>query len=461
MPRRHVVGQRALSHILLTSQPPKRQRRNGPNTFLPSAQTFSTASSSSSSSSSSLSPSSSEKHKNKNKSPARPPDPLPLEGITVVSLEQAIAAPLCTRQLADQGARVIKVERPGTGDFARAYDARARGLSSHFVWVNRSKESLALDLKRPRDMAALRKLLARADVLVQNLAPGASARLGLSWEDLEPTHGRRGLVLCDISGYGEGGPYEGRKAYDLLVQGEAGFMSVTGKPGRGGMAKVGAPVADIAAGTSAYGGILAALLRRARTGRGSRVDVSMLESAAEWMGFPLYYGMDGAAPPERAGASHSAVYPYGPFATGGDDGTVMLGVQNEREWLRFCDEVLGDSRLAADERFRDNSLRSRNRDELRAIIEDAFSGSSSGQVLARLDAAGIANGQVNDVGALWEHPQLRARGRWTEVDTEVGKMPALLPVGAASGEDVRMGRVPALGEHNDKIFKELGIDIDG
>lgn len=454
MPRRHVVvGQRALSHVLLASQPPRRQRRNNPNTSLPSAQTFSTSSSSSSSSPSS--------EKNKSPSPARPPDPLPLEGITVVSLEQAIAAPLCTRQLAEQGARVIKVERPGTGDFARAYDVRARGLSSHFVWVNRSKESLALDLKRPRDMAVLRKLLDRADVLVQNLAPGASARLGLSWGDLEPEHGRRGLVLCDISGYGEGGPYGGRKAYDLLVQGEAGFLSVTGEPGRGGMAKVGAPVADIAAGTSAYGGILAALLRRAKTGRGSRVDVSMLESAAEWMGFPLYYGMDGAPPPERAGASHAAVYPYGPFATGGDGGTVMLGVQNEREWLRFCDEVLGDRRLAADERFRDNSLRSRNRDELRAVIEDAFSDSSSEQVLARLDAAGIANGQVNDVAALWEHPQLRARGRWTEVDTEVGKMPALLPAGAASGDDVRMGRVPALGEHNDKIFKELGIDIDG
>jgi itaconate CoA-transferase len=296
----------------------------------------------------------------------------PLEGITVVTLEHAIAAPFCTRQLADLGARVIKVERPGSGDFARAYDERVRGLASHFVWTNRSKESLTLDVKQAAAQDVLGKLIEGADVLVQNLAPGAAARLGLSYEALQPRHPR--LIVCDISGYGSDGPYRDKKAYDLLIQSEAGFLSVTGTPDD--PAKAGCSIADIAAGMHACSSILSALIQRGRTGRGSRIDVSMLESMVEWMSYPLYYAFDGAMPPPRAGAAHATIYPYGPFPAG-DGKTVMLGLQNEREWAVFCDKVLRRPELAADERFSSNSRRTEQREALRAIIVESFAALSA------------------------------------------------------------------------------------
>lgn len=379
--------------------------------------------------------------------------PRPLDGITVVSLEHAIAAPFCTRQLADLGARVIKVERPGSGDFARGYDERVKGLASHFVWTNRSKESLTLDLKQEAGLQVLDGLLARADVLVQNLAPGAAARMGLSFEALHARFPQ--LILCDISGYGEGGPYEQKKAYDLLIQSEGGFLSVTGGAGETEMAKAGCSIADIAAGMYAYTGVLSALLLREKTGEGSRVDVSMLESLVEWMGYPLYYAYQGATPPPRAGAAHATIYPYGPFPTG-DGGTVMLGLQNEREWQAFCDQVLRQPELAADERFSANFKRSANREALRALIVERFAGLSAEQVIERLDAAQIANAQVNDMAGVWAHPQLKARQRWVEVDSPAGPLPALLPPGRNAAFSPRMDPVPALGEHSDQLLAELG-----
>ncbi|MBK4987409.1 CaiB/BaiF CoA transferase family protein [Pseudomonas sp. S36] len=379
--------------------------------------------------------------------------PRPLDGITVVSLEHAIAAPFCTRQLADLGARVIKVERPGSGDFARGYDQRVDGLASHFVWTNRSKESLTLDLKHPEADAILEGLLAKADVLVQNLAPGAAARMGLGFEALHARFPR--LVVCDISGYGEGGPYEKKKAYDLLIQSEGGFLSVTGNPGAEGMAKAGCSVADIAAGMYAYTGVLSALMLRERTGVGSRIDVSMLESLVEWMGYPMYYAYDGAPPPPRAGAAHSTIYPYGPFPTG-DGGTVMLGLQNEREWQAFCEQVVLDPALATDERFSANYRRSENRELLRQIIVDGFAALTLDEVVARLESAQIANARVNDMQGVWQHPQLQARDRWREVDSPVGKLPSLLPPGRNAAFTPRMGPVPALGQHTAAILAELG-----
>ena len=379
--------------------------------------------------------------------------PRPLDGITVVSLEHAIAAPFCTRQLADLGARVIKVERPGSGDFARGYDERVAGLASHFVWTNRSKESLTLDLKQDEAMQVLDKLLSQADVLVQNLAPGAAARMGLSFEALHARFPQ--LIVCDISGYGEGGPYEQKKAYDLLIQSEGGFLSVTGGPGEEEMAKAGCSIADIAAGMYAYTGVLSALMLRDKTGVGSRVDVSMLESLVEWMGYPLYYAYQGATPPPRAGAAHATIYPYGPFPTG-DGGTVMLGLQNEREWLAFCEKVLLQPELAEDERFSANFKRSENRAELRAIIVAAFAVLSAEDVIARLDAAAIANAHVNDMAGVWEHPQLKARQRWARVDSPSGPLPALLPPGRNSAFAPRMDPVPALGEHSERLLAELG-----
>ncbi|MBA2673728.1 CaiB/BaiF CoA-transferase family protein [Ramlibacter sp.] len=376
----------------------------------------------------------------------------PLDGITVVSLEHAIAAPFCTRHLADLGARVIKVERPGMGDFARAYDTRVKGQSSHFVWTNRSKESLALDLKDAQGMAVLTQLLARADVLVQNLAPGAAARMGLSFEALHAAHPR--LIVCDISGYGDDGPYRDKKAYDLLIQSEAGMLSVTGTPEE--PSKSGNSIADIAAGMYAYSGILAALLQRGRTGEGSRVEVSMLESLAEWMGYPMYYAFDGGPPPPRAGASHSSIYPYGPFAVG-DGNTIMLGLQNEREWKQFCEKVLQAPALAANPRFDSNAKRNTHRAELKALIAQVFGALDISQVEQRLDAAQIAHARMNDMAGLWAHPQLRARGRWQAVDTPAGEIPALLPPGRNSSFGYRMDAVPAVGQHNAAIFRELGI----
>lgn len=379
--------------------------------------------------------------------------PRPLDGITVVSLEHAIAAPFCTRQLADLGARVIKVERPGAGDFARAYDTRTQGLASHFVWVNRSKESLTLDLKQPEALAVLEDLLARADVLVQNLAPGAADRMGFSYAKLRARHPR--LVVCDISGYGNDGPYRDKKAYDLLIQSEAGILSVTGTPEQ--PCKAGISIADIAAGMYAYSGVLAALLQRQKTGEGSHVDVSMLEALGEWMGFPLYYAYEGADPPPRSGAAHATIYPYGPFATG-DGKTVMLGLQNEREWKLFCDNVLLQPQLAADARFATNSQRNANREALAAVIGEVFSQLRAEQVIERLDAAQIANAHVNAVADVWQHPQLQARGRFAQVDSPVGPLAALLPPGVHSGFDYRMDRVPAVGEHTEAILRELGRD---
>ncbi|MET3180778.1 UNVERIFIED_ORG: crotonobetainyl-CoA:carnitine CoA-transferase CaiB-like acyl-CoA transferase [Variovorax guangxiensis] len=375
----------------------------------------------------------------------------PLDGITVISLEHAIAAPFCTRQLADLGARVIKVERPEVGDFARAYDARVGGEASHFVWVNRSKESLTLDLKQPAALAVLQELLADADVLVQNLAPGAAARMGLGAQALQAKHPR--LIVCDISGYGEDGPYRDKKAYDLLIQSEAGFLSVTGTPDE--PCKSGNSIADIAAGMYAYTGILAALLQRGKTGKGSHIDVSMLESLAEWMGYPMYYAYDGAPPPPRSAASHATIYPYGPFPAG-DGGTVMLGLQNEREWRTFCEKVLLQAGLAADPRFDSNARRNENRETLRAIILEIFGALSTAQVLERLDTAQIANARMNDMAGLWAHPQLQARERWRQVGSPAGDIPALLPAGRQSAFDYRMDPIPAVGEHTDAILRSLG-----
>ena len=375
----------------------------------------------------------------------------PLDGITVISLEHAVAAPFCTRQLADLGARVIKVERPGSGDFARGYDQRVKGQSSHFTWINRSKESLALDIKHPQAKAALLQLLKTADVLVQNLAPGAAARMGLSYEALK-IHNPK-LIVCDISGYGADGPYRDKKAYDLLIQSEAGFLSVTGTPET--PSKSGISVADIAAGMYAYTNILSALLLRGRTGEGSHIDVSMLEAMGEWMGYPLYYAFDGAPPPPRTGASHASIYPYGPFVAG-DGKTVMLGLQNEREWKAFCDTVLLRPEVAVDARFCSNAQRNAHRDALQALIAQSFAALTAAQVVERLDAAGIANARVNDMADLWAHPQLAARQRWSEVDSPVGRIPALLPPGVNSAFDYRMDQIPAVGQHNAAILAELG-----
>jgi crotonobetainyl-CoA:carnitine CoA-transferase CaiB-like acyl-CoA transferase len=377
----------------------------------------------------------------------------PLKGLTVVTLEHAIAAPFATRQLADLGARVIKVERPGVGDFARGYDERVRGMASHFVWTNRSKESLTLDVKHPKANALLQRLvLEKADVVIQNLAPGASARLGLGYDKLAAE--KPGIIVCDISGYGGDGPYRDKKAYDLLIQSESGFVSVTGTPDE--PCKAGPSIADIAAGMYAYTGILAALLQRQQTGRGQHIDVSMLESLVEWTSYPLYYAFDGAPPPPRTGAAHATIYPYGPFPAGGG-GTVMLGLQNEREWVAFCEKVLLQPALATDARFTSNSKRVAARDELRAIIVEAFASLSAAQVVERLEAAQIANARVNTMAEVWQHPQLKARGRWREVNSPVGPLQALLPPGTWD-EGPRMDPVPALGEHTDAILAELGVD---
>jgi crotonobetainyl-CoA:carnitine CoA-transferase CaiB-like acyl-CoA transferase len=379
----------------------------------------------------------------------------PLSGITVVTLEHAIAAPLATRHLADLGARVIKIERPGTGDFARDYDERVRGLASHFVWTNRSKESLTLDVKHPLARRVLERLvLERADVLVQNLAPGAAARLGLSHEALAV--GKPELIVCDISGYGDDGPYRDKKAYDLLIQGEAGFLSVTGT--RDEPAKAGVSVADIAAGMYAYANILAALLERQKTGRGRRIEISMLESLLEWMSYPLYYAFDGAAPPERTGASHATIYPYGPFRAG-DGKSVMLGIQNEREWAAFCEKVLERPELAADPRFSGPAKRHAARAALAPILADAFSRLSAEELVRRLDAAQIANARVNDMSEVWRHPQLAARDRWRQVGTPVGPIAAALPPGR-DADEARMDPIPALGEHTEAILRELGLSSE-
>ena len=379
--------------------------------------------------------------------------PLPLEGVTVVAVEQAIAGPFASRQLADLGARVIKVERPGSGDFARGYDATVRGLSSHFVWVNRSKESLTLDLKTAEAASVLRRLLQRADVFVHNLAPGAIARLGFGSGALRGAHPR--LVVCEISGYGSSGPYRDRKAYDLLVQSEAGLVSITGTPDT--PSKVGISIADIAAGMYAFSGILAALLRRERTGEGAVVEVSLFDALAEWMGYPAYYTEYGGAAPERTGARHAAIAPYGPF-TCGDGKVVYLGLQNDREWARFCELVLGRPELTHDPRFASNSARVAHQDVLTDLVTSALAGTTSSEAAARLDAAGIANANMNTVREFIDHPQLSARGRWRAIGSPAGPLRALVPPFDIDGMEPVMGQVPGVGAHTDAILAELGID---
>jgi len=377
----------------------------------------------------------------------------PLTGLTVVTLEHAIAAPFATRQLADLGARVIKIERPGVGDFARGYDTRVRGVASHFVWTNRSKESLTLDVKHPGAQEVLRRLIMEhADVVVQNLAPGAAARLGLSYAALAAE--KPGIIVCDISGYGNDGPYRDKKAYDLLIQGEAGFLSVTGTEST--PSKAGPSIADIAAGMYAYTNILAALLERQRTGRGRHIDISMLEALGEWMSYPLYYAFDGASPPARTGANHATIYPYGLFPTGGGK-TVLLGLQNEREWVSFCETVLQRPELATEDRFAGNARRNANREALQAIIVEVFGALTAAEVIARLEQARIANARANDMHEVWQHPQLTARNRWRLVETSAGAVPALLPPGSWDEQGPRMDPVPALGAHTDAILAELGF----
>ena len=380
---------------------------------------------------------------------------LPLDGLLVVSVEQAIAAPFASRQLADLGARVIKIERPGVGDFARAYDHTVRGLASHFVWTNRSKESLTLDLKRPEALDVLRRLVSRADVFLHNLAPGAMGRLGFGAAMLREEHPR--LVVCEISGYGTSGPYRDKKAYDLLVQSEAGLVSITGTPET--PSKVGISIADIAAGMYAFSSILAALVRRAKTGTGALLDISMLDALSEWMGYPAYYAGYGGTPLPRTGARHAAIAPYGPYVAG-DGHVVYLGLQNEREWARFCADVLDRPALVSDPRFSSNALRVEHHAELEKIIVGAFADKTAQRVVDKLEAAQIANARMNTVDEFLEHPQLAARGKWQQVDSPVGPLRALVPPYGFDDVEPKMGRIPALGEHTGKILGELGFDAD-
>jgi crotonobetainyl-CoA:carnitine CoA-transferase CaiB-like acyl-CoA transferase len=382
------------------------------------------------------------------------PASLPLHGITVVSLEQAVAAPFATRQLADLGARVIKVERAGTGDFARDYDQTVQGLASYFVWLNRGKESIELDVKSEHGTRVLAALLARADVFVQNLAPGAADRLGLSASELSSRHPR--LICCSVTGYGPDGPYAHKKAYDLLVQCEAGLLSVTGTPET--PAKAGISVADIAAGMYAFTGVLTALYERERTGAGTTVEVAMLDALGEWMSQPYLFSVYGGQPPRRTGARHASISPYGPYTA--KDGQVFLGLQNEREWAVLCTEILGQSELIDDPRFATNSERVANDHELTPIIEAALLELTASEVEARLDAAGIANARLRTPAEFAAHPQLSARNRWRDVATPAGNVRALLPPVTVMGREPAMGSVPALGQHTAAILAELGL-VDG
>jgi len=379
---------------------------------------------------------------------------LPLSGITVVALEQAVAAPFATRHLADLGARVIKIERPDGGDFARHYDATVNGLSSYFVWLNRSKESLTLDLKRPEAADVLARLLQRADVFVQNLAPGAAARLGLDATVLRDRYPR--LVVCGVSGYGSTGPYAERKAYDLLVQSEVGLVSITGTAEAA--AKVGISVADIAAGMYAYSGILAALVARATSGEGTVIDVSLFDALGEWMTQPALYTAYTGAPPRRTGAAHASIAPYGPIRTA--DGELFVAVQNAREWARFCADVLQSPELERDDRFRTNTLRVANRDALQVVVASVLGPLTTADVVARLDAAQIAWARMNAVDEYLQHPQLVERDVWRDIDSPAGVLRAPLPPVRMQGVEPAMGAVPALGGHTDAILDELGVARD-
>ncbi len=376
---------------------------------------------------------------------------LPLAGLRVVALEHAVAGPICSRHLADLGAEVIKVERPGEGDFGRSYDTFVHGQSSFFVWLNRGKQSLTLDVKHPQAGAVLQRLMAGADVVLQNLAPGAAARLGLGYADLAPRH--PGLIVCDISGYGESGPFAQKKAYDLLIQAESGLISVTGTPET--PSRVGVSAADITTGMYAFSGILAALVRRGRTGKGAHVRVAMLDALAEWMTYPMYrHAYNGTVMP-RVSTSHPALAPYGVHAT--KDGEVIFGLQNEREWVVFCDKVMGDPAMAKDPRFQGNPGRAASRPELTALIEGFFADKTTAEVVALLDRAGIANGRLNQAKDVWEHEQLAARDRWRQINTPGGPVRALLPAFDFADVEAAMGDVPALGEHTETVLAGLGF----
>jgi itaconate CoA-transferase len=378
---------------------------------------------------------------------------LPLKDITIVALEQAVAAPFATRQLADLGARVIKIERPDGGDFARGYDTTVNGLSSYFVWLNRSKESLTLDVKRPSGREVLGRLIDRADVFVQNLAPGAADRLGASAPQLRLRNPR--LIVCNVSGYGSTGPYANKKTYDLLVQSEVGLLAITGTPNA--PAKVGISVADIAAGMYAYSGILTALIARATTGEGATVDVSLFDALAEWMGFAAYYAAYSGSAPVASGAHHASIAPYGPFRAG-DGNTVYLAIQNRREWIRFCAAVLERSELADDARFSTNAERVRHRSLLHEIIDKVFANHSAADVIERLERAGIANARMNSIQGFLDHPQLSERNRWHQIGSPAGPLRALMPPVQMDGVESRLGDVPSLGQHTNAILSELGID---
>jgi len=379
----------------------------------------------------------------------------PLQGITVVSLEQAVAAPFATRQLADLGARVIKIERPGDGDFARAYDGTVKGLSSYFVWLNRTKESLTLDLKRAEAASVVDALLARADVFVQNVAPGAASRLGTESAALRRRYPR--LIVCDVTGFGSSGPFAAKKAYDLLVQAEAGVVSVTGTPET--PVKVGISIADIAAGMYAYSGILTALIARAQTGAGTSLEVSLFDALSEWMSAPMYYTAYGGAPPPRSGAHHASIAPYGPFRTR-DGETLFVAVQNPREWTRFCAIVLGWPELERDDRFATNARRVANRTALHLAIESTLGTLGTSDVVERLERASIAHARMNSVAEYLDHPQLVERDCWRDIGSPVGLLRALVPPVRMDGVPPALGPVPAVGQHTDAILGELGIDRD-
>lgn len=379
---------------------------------------------------------------------------LPMEGMRVIALEHAVAAPLCTRHLADMGADVIKIERPGDGDFARAYDDYVNGICSHFIWLNRGKRSVTLDVKNPDARTALDRLIAGADVLVQNLAPGAAARLGLTHEALKPSN--PGLVVCDISGYGESGPFVQKKAYDLLIQAESGLISVTGSADE--PSRVGISIADIATGMYALTGILGALVRRGRTGAGCNVKVAMLDALGEWMTYPMLRHAYAGSPPPRVPTSHPAIAPYGAHRT--KDGQVILGLQNEREWATFCQKVLGSTGIQTDPRFATQHQRRTNRDALTAVIEDFFSTMTSAEVAALLDSAGIANGRLNEPIDVWNHVQFSARDRWRQVPTEAGPVRGLLPPFTFTDEEAPVGGVPSVGQHTDDVLREIGMSMD-
>ncbi|MEQ0559583.1 CaiB/BaiF CoA-transferase family protein [Amycolatopsis sp. NEAU-NG30] len=378
---------------------------------------------------------------------------LPLEGVTVVSCEQAVAAPLATRHLADLGARVLKIERPGSGDFARAYDETVHGLSSHFVWLNRSKESITFDLKSAAAAEVMAALLDRADVFVQNFAPGVAERLGLGAAAIRAARPR--LITCSVSGYGTSGPYRDAKAYDLLIQSETGLVSVTGSADQ--PAKSGIPAADIGAGMYAFSGILSALYDRERTGHGTELEVSLFDSLVEWMGFPLYYAAYGGTPPPRTGTSHPAIAPYGTFAAG--DGTeLVLAVQNDREWAAFCEHVVARPAWVTDERFATGSARVANRPALEREIEAIFATLTGAQLEDRLRAGRIAHARRRELPDVLAHPQLTARDRFAEVATPAGPVRATLPPITVPGRAPRMGPVPAVGEHTDAVLAEFGFD---